>query len=82
MLTPSSLAISTASVFTLIAFRLSLMWSLPKVSYMTTADGFVLAITLQTSLGNLAATVNFLLFKPFECIQNELETQLIWIKSR
>jgi small conductance mechanosensitive channel len=26
----------------------------------------VLAITLQTSLGNLAATVNFLLFKPFE----------------
>jgi small conductance mechanosensitive channel len=25
----------------------------------------VLAITLQTSLGNLAATVNFLLFKPF-----------------
>jgi small conductance mechanosensitive channel len=26
----------------------------------------VLAITLQTSLGNLAATVNFLLFKPFQ----------------
>jgi small conductance mechanosensitive channel len=26
----------------------------------------VLAITLQSSLGNLAATINFLLFKPFE----------------
>ena len=35
-LLPSQLAISTASVFTLIAFRLSLMWSLPKATiYLT-----------------------------------------------
>ena len=45
-LLPSQLAIATASVFTLIAFRLSLMWSLPKVSYLTTADSFVMAVTL------------------------------------
>ena len=45
-LLPSQLGIATASVFTLIAFRLSLVWSLPKVSYMTTADGFVMAVTL------------------------------------
>ena len=45
-LMPSQLAISTSSVFTLIAFRLTLMWSLPKVSYLTIADAFVLAVTL------------------------------------
>jgi len=45
-LLPSQLAIATASVFTLIAFRLSLKWSLPKVSYLTAADTFVLAVTL------------------------------------
>ncbi len=33
----------------------------------------VLAIALKTSLGNLAATVNFLLFKPFE-IGDVIET--------
>ena len=55
-LLPSQLAISTASVFTLIAFRLSLMWSLPKVSYLTTADRFVMAITLLV-FGALGQTV-------------------------
>ena len=43
---PSQIAIATSSVFTLIAFRLTLMWSLPKVSYLTIADKFVLAVTL------------------------------------
>jgi hypothetical protein len=55
-LLPSQLAISTASVFTLIAFRLSLMWSLPKISYMTTADTFVMAVTLLV-FGALGQTV-------------------------
>ena len=55
-LLPSQLAISTASVFTLIAFRLSLMWSLPKVSYLTLADIFVLAVTLLV-FGALGQTV-------------------------
>jgi hypothetical protein len=55
-LLPSQLAISTASVFTLIAFRLSLMWSLPKVSYLTLADTFVLAVTLLV-FGALGQTV-------------------------
>jgi len=45
-LLPSQIAVSTSSVFTLIAFRLSLMWSLPKISYVTTADKFVLAVTV------------------------------------
>jgi hypothetical protein len=55
-LLPSQLAIATASVFTLIAFRLSLMWSLPKVSYLTVADSFVMAVTLLV-FGALGETV-------------------------
>ncbi len=45
-LLPSQVGIATASVFSLIAFRLSLSAQLPKVSYLTKADWFVLAITL------------------------------------
>ena len=45
-LLPSQIAISTASVFTLIAFRFSINFSLPRVSYLTVADQFMLAITL------------------------------------
>ena len=43
---PSKVGVSTASVFTLIAFRFSLKLSLPKVSYLTTADWMILAVTL------------------------------------
>ena len=43
---PSQIGISTASVFSLIAFRLGLASSLPKVAYLTLADKFVLAITI------------------------------------
>jgi hypothetical protein len=42
---PARVGISTASVFTMIAFRLSLSLKLPKVSYLTDADWFVLVIT-------------------------------------
>jgi hypothetical protein len=45
-LLPSQIAISTASVFTLIAFRFSVSFSLPRISYLTVADQFILAITL------------------------------------
>lgn len=45
-LLPSQLAISTASVFSLIAFRFSIKLSLPKVSYLTVADGFILVATV------------------------------------
>lgn len=42
----SQIGVSTASVFSLIAFRVSLNLSLPKVAYLTKADWFVLAITI------------------------------------
>jgi hypothetical protein len=45
-LLPSQIGVATASIFTLIAFRLSLGLSLPRVSYLTTADRVVLSITL------------------------------------
>ena len=45
-LLPSQIAISTASIFTLIAFRFSMNFSLPRVSYLTVGDQFMLAITL------------------------------------
>lgn len=45
-LLPSQLAISTASVFSLIAFRFSMKLSLPRVSYLTNADTFVLIVTV------------------------------------
>ncbi|MDH3746046.1 MAG: hypothetical protein OES47_13185 [Acidobacteriota bacterium] len=45
-LLPSQIGVSTASVFSLIAFRFSLQGSLPKISYLTTADWFVLSVTL------------------------------------
>lgn len=45
-LLPSQIAVSTASVFTLIAFRFSLRLVLPPTSYMTSADKLVLGCTL------------------------------------
>jgi hypothetical protein len=53
---PSRVGISTASVFTMIAFRLSLSVKLPKVSYLTDADWFVLIITFLV-FGALGETV-------------------------
>lgn len=57
-LLPSQLAISTASVFSLIAFRFSIRVSLPKVSYLTRADSFVLVATLLVfgALGHAVIT--------------------------
>ncbi len=57
-LLPSQIAISTASVFTLIAFRFSITFSLPRVSYLTIADQFMLAVTLLvfTALGQAVLT--------------------------
>lgn len=57
-LLPSQIAISTASVFTLIAFRFSVSFSLPRISYLTVADQFMLAITLLvfTALGQAVLT--------------------------
>jgi hypothetical protein len=43
---PSQIAVSTSSVFTLIAFRFSMGLFLPKVSYMTLADKFTLGATV------------------------------------
>lgn len=45
-LLPPQVGISTAAVFSLIAYRFSLKLSLPRISYLTTADWFVLAITI------------------------------------
>lgn len=45
-LMPPRVAISTASVFTLIAFRFALKLSLPRISYLTDLDWFVLAVTV------------------------------------
>ena len=55
---PSQIGLSTASVFTLIAFRLSLRLMLPPVSYMTKADQFLFGATLLVflALGEAVAT--------------------------
>ncbi len=55
---PSQVGISTASVFTLIGFRFSVNFSLPRISYLTVADQFMLAITLLvfTALGQAILT--------------------------
>jgi hypothetical protein len=44
-LLPSQLGVSTASIFTMIAFRLSIRLMLPPVSYITRADIFLLSAT-------------------------------------
>ena len=49
-LIPSQIALSTASVFSLIAFRFSIRLSLPAVSYMTRIDQFVLGCTVLVFL--------------------------------
>jgi hypothetical protein len=47
---PSRVGISTASIFSLIAFSLSIRLSLPRVSYVTHADLFLLGCTLLVIL--------------------------------
>ena len=47
---PPRIAISTASIFSLIAFGVSIRLSLPRVSYMTRADLFVVGCTLLVFL--------------------------------
>jgi gamma-aminobutyric acid receptor subunit beta len=47
---PSRIAISTASIFSLIAFGFSIRLTLPRVSYMTRADVFVIGCTLLVFL--------------------------------
>ena len=47
---PSRVAISTASIFSLIAFSLSIRLSLPRVSYVTHADLFLIGCTLLVIL--------------------------------
>lgn len=44
---PSRIAISTASIFSLIALGVSIRLGLPKISYLTNADVFVLGCTLM-----------------------------------
>jgi hypothetical protein len=45
-LVPPRIAISTASIFSLIAFGFSIRLGLPQVSYLTRADMFVLGSTM------------------------------------
>ncbi len=47
---PSRIAISTASIFSLIAFGFSIRLSLPRISYMTVADVFVIGCTMMVFL--------------------------------
>ena len=55
---PSQIGLSTATVFSPIAFRFSLRTPLPKVDYMTYLDEFVLACTvlLFLALGEATTT--------------------------
>lgn len=55
---PSQVGLSTASVFSLIAFQISLRSLLPPVSYLTKADVFIIGSTLLvfTCLGEAVAT--------------------------
>ncbi len=54
---PPRIAISTASIFSLIAFGFSVRLSLPRVSYVTRADLFVLGCTLLVFLALGAAVI-------------------------
>ena len=47
---PARISISTASIFSLIAFGFSIRLSLPRISYMTIADVFVIGCTLMVFL--------------------------------
>jgi hypothetical protein len=49
-LIPSQIAISTASIFSMIAFRFTMRLGLPAVSYMTRMDKFVLGCTVLVFL--------------------------------
>ena len=54
---PPRIAISTASIFSLIAFGFSIRLSLPRVSYLTRADIFVIGCTLLVFLALGAAVI-------------------------
>jgi hypothetical protein len=54
---PPRIAISTASIFSLIAFGFSIRLSLPRVSYVTLADQFVIGCTLLVFLALGAAVI-------------------------
>lgn len=54
---PSRIAISTASIFSLLALGVSLRLGLPKVSYLTKADIFVLGCTLMVFLALAVAVI-------------------------
>ncbi len=54
---PPRIAISTASIFSLIAFGFSIRLSLPRVSYLTRADLFVIGCTLLVFLALGAAVI-------------------------
>ncbi len=54
---PPRIAISTASIFSLIAFGFSIRLSLPRVSYITRADVFVIGCTLLVFLALGAAVM-------------------------
>lgn len=54
---PPRIAISTASIFSLIALGVSLRLGLPKVSYLTKADIFVLGCTLMVFLALAVAVI-------------------------
>jgi hypothetical protein len=54
---PPRIAISTASIFSLIAFGFSIRLSLPRVSYVTRADIFVIGCTLLVFLALGAAVI-------------------------
>jgi len=54
---PPRIAISTASIFSLIAFGFSVRLSLPRVSYLTRADLFVIGCTLLVFLALGAAVI-------------------------
>jgi len=54
---PPRIAISTASIFSLIAFGFSIRLTLPRVSYVTRADLFVIGCTLLVFLALGAAVI-------------------------
>lgn len=54
---PSRIALSTGAIFSLIAFGFSIRLSLPRVSYMTRADVFVLGCTLLVFLALSVAVI-------------------------
>jgi branched-subunit amino acid ABC-type transport system permease component len=77
---PSRVAVSTASIFSLIALGFSIRLGLPQVGYMTRADIFVLGATLLVFLGlGIVIAGSRMALKEHEAAAENLNAVMRWL---